>query len=42
MRILFGAPIRQKAAVLKEFLIDPEKPDDIYSNITVRKANNDD
>ena len=40
--VLCESPCGELYVFLKEFLIDPEKPDDIYSNITVRKANNDD
>ena len=39
--VLCESPCGELYVFLKEFLIDPEKPDDIYSNITVRKANDD-
>lgn len=37
--VLCESPCGELYIFLKEFLIDPEKPNDIYSNIKVRKVN---
>ena len=39
--VLCESPCGELYVFLKEFLIDPENPDDIYSNITIKKVNDD-
>jgi hypothetical protein len=39
--VLCESPSGELYVFLKEFLFDPEKPDEIYSKIEVRKENND-
>ena len=39
--VLCESPCGELYVFLKEFLFDPEKPDEIYSKIEVRKENND-
>jgi len=39
--VLCESPYGELYVFLKEFLIDPEKPDNIYSNIAIRKKNDD-
>ena len=38
--VLCESPSGELYVFLKEFLFDPEKPDEIYSKIEVRKENN--